>query len=105
MAIIQAINTYSLNIPVNSSNVRGVLSLFCANGWKVTVQFQEAAVLPANQLNLVAKSMLAFAHADSYLKAVDLIRNEKPDSILINELAAPATLNIITGNEPVGEAE
>ena len=61
MAIIQAINTYILNIPVNTSNVRGVVRMNCASGWTVTVQFQQTGALPNNQLNVATKSMLALS--------------------------------------------
>jgi hypothetical protein len=94
MAIIQTINSYSLGIPINTSNVRGVVRLSCANGWTATIQFQDTTALPNNVLNVASKSILAFSTADSYLRRVDLVRNEEPASVVINDLVNPATLNI-----------
>ncbi len=105
MAIFKAVNSYSLSIPVNTSNVRGVVRLLCADGWTVTIQCQETTALPINQLNIATKSLLAFAPAGAYTRMADLVRNEKPARVVINEAVTPVTLYIETGNEPLGEGE
>jgi hypothetical protein len=105
MAIFKNIISYSLSVPFNTTNVRGIIRLQCVDGWNIVVQFQEATVLPNNQLNLAAKSLLAFGKADSYANVVDLVRNEKPCSIFINELTTPPSFFISTGSEPVGDGE
>jgi hypothetical protein len=104
MTIVRDINSYLLKLPItNTSNVRGVINLNCAQGWTVTVQFQQTSTPSDNEISLAGQTMMAFAPAESYEKVLDLLRHEKPCKVIILDLKTPPELVIETGTELVGE--
>ncbi len=96
------VNSYELRSQLLTSNVRGIVRLFCSGGWVVTIQFRAQPPAPPQ---FSSNNVLAFENIEAYARIVDMLRNEKPVSILVNAEPASPTLSLFTGQEPVGDGE
>ena len=73
--------------------------------WKVIIRFMKSRnPLPANLLQKNIKRVFMNVRAEKYSDFIDLFRNEKPLSFVMNE-DIPESAKIYAGSEPVGEEE
>lgn len=80
------------------------INVYADDGYRVYVIFKaDGAALPANSYNAASKTGVGYDHVSHFPAYVDMLRNERPVMVTIND--AQPSFVIYCAREEVGEGE
>ena len=101
---VHEVNTYNYSYDARAGGP-GRLQLWGSQGKIAEISFvDEASPVPAPILSANLNSATAFFKRSALPGLIDMLRNESPVSVTIND-QAPGFVFVHTGREPVGEGE
>ncbi len=105
MAFVKTCNHYAAFVYPNANDTKARINLYCADGYKLYILFQDDDSLPTNSYNDAAKVGVAYAHLEQYANYIDLVRNEKPIRVTFVGEGTPPRYVVYASQEVPGEGE